>query len=239
MGGDKKSFKNRGLKGGKMEFLVKIFVSILGFIGGEYINIGGVDISLVNKGNGLYNENAFYVYKGFNPNNYVVYNNEMWRIMSIDNGLMKIIRNESIGNMAFDENDSNEWELSSVKRYLNDYYDNIDDKYKEINDGRITLMSMDDYLEANSNLKMCGTLDLYFKNDERCFKTNYINNITKGNASWTLTKEEDTVFYVGNTYFSDIRPSDSDFGVLPVLYLDKNIELYGEGSLQNPYKIKI
>jgi len=30
-----------------MEFLVKVFVSILGMIGGDYISIYGVDISLV------------------------------------------------------------------------------------------------------------------------------------------------------------------------------------------------
>jgi len=102
-------------------------------------------------------------------------------------------------------------------------------------------MSMDDYLNANSNLNLCSTLDLYFKNDEKCFKTNYINNVTKNSksgAAWTLTKEGDTVFYAGNTFFSDIRPSDSNFGVLPVIYLNKNIELYGKGTLQEPYKIK-
>lgn len=217
-----------------MEYLIKIVVSILGFIGSNHISLFGVDIPLVNKGSGLYDgDNGFYVYKGNNPNNYVLFNNELWRIMSVDNDLIKIIKKDSIGNMAFDKDDSNEWKESSLYEYLNyDYYDTLDSKYKKIVNGDIGIMSMADYIEANSNLKLCGSLDLYFRNDEKCLKTNYING-----TAWTLTKEEDTVFYVGNTYFNDIRPSDSSFGVLPVLYLDKNIKLYGKGTLQNPYKI--
>jgi len=222
-----------------MEFLVKVFVSILGMIGGDYISIYGVDISLVNRGSGLYDKgNGFYVYKGSNPNNYVEFNDELWRILSIDDNSVKIIKNKSLGNMAFDQNNSNEWNESSLNKYLDEYYDSF--KNKEVV-SEIEIMSMDDYLNANSNLNLCSTLDLYFKNDEKCFKTNYINNVTKNSksgAAWTLTKEGDTVFYAGNTFFSDIRPSDSNFGVLPVIYLNKNIELYGKGTLQEPYKIK-
>jgi len=193
----------------------------------------------VNRGSGLYDKgNGFYVYKGSNPNNYVEFNDELWRILSIDDNSVKIIKNKSLGNMAFDQNNSNEWNESSLNKYLDEYYDSF--KNKEVV-SEIEIMSMDDYLNANSNLNLCSTLDLYFKNDEKCFKTNYINNVTKNSksgAAWTLTKEGDTVFYAGNTFFSDIRPSDSNFGVLPVIYLNKNIELYGKGTLQEPYKIK-
>lgn len=223
-----------------MEYLIKVFVSILGFIGSNHISLFGVDIPLVNKGSGLYEDrNNSYIYKGNNPNNYIKFNNELWRIISIDNGAIKIVKNDSVGNMVFDKDDSNEWKESSLYEYLNnDYYDTLGSEYKKIVNGDIQIMSMEDYIEANSNLNLCSSLDLYFKNDEKCFKTNYINNIIKDDAAWTLTKEEDTVFYVGNTYFNDIRPFDYGFGVLPVLYLNKNIELYGKGTLQNPYKIE-
>jgi len=225
-----------------MEFLVKVVTSILGLIGGVYVNIGGSDISLVNYGDGLYEqEKGFYVYKGSNPNNYISFNNELWRIIYINKDLIKIVKNSSIGDMAFDENDNNDWDESSLKKSLYNYYSDINNKYQKIVLGNIEILSMNDYLQANSNFKLCGSLDLYFKNDRRCSKNNYIDNLTKGNknhAVWTLTKDEDTVLYIGNTYFSDIRPSDSSFGVLPILYLNKNIGLYGKGTLQNPYKIK-
>ena len=38
-------------------------------------------------------------YYGANPNNYVSFNNELWRIIGVIDGKIKIIRNESIGNM--------------------------------------------------------------------------------------------------------------------------------------------
>lgn len=235
-------FEYWGLEGGNVEFLIKVFVSVLGFTIGDYVSVFGTDIPLVNKGNGLYKlEDGFYAYRGLHPDNYIYFNNELWRIMSFNDNFVKIVKNESLGDMAFDVDGSNVWEESSLKEYLKSYYDKIDSKYKSFVYGGIEVMNIDDYLMSNSNFEFCGSLNLYFKNDERCFKTSYINDIVKGSkngAAWTLTKDEDTVFYVGNTYFNDIRSSDSNFGVLPVLSLDRNIELYGKGTLQYPYKIK-
>ena len=39
-------------------------------------------------------------YYGASPNNYVSFNNELWRIIGVIDGKIKIIRNESIGNYA-------------------------------------------------------------------------------------------------------------------------------------------
>lgn len=41
-------------------------------------------------------------YYGGNPNNYVLFNNELWRIIGVFNNKLKIIRNESIGDYSFD-----------------------------------------------------------------------------------------------------------------------------------------
>ena len=58
------------------------------------------------KDDGLYidtYEDGRCIYKGANPDNFISFNNELWRIISIDNdNSLKIIRNESIGTMAFD-----------------------------------------------------------------------------------------------------------------------------------------
>lgn len=58
------------------------------------------------SGDGLYadiNEDGKCIYKGKNPSNYITFNNELWRIISIEsNNTIKIIRNESIGEMPFD-----------------------------------------------------------------------------------------------------------------------------------------
>ena len=70
-------------------------------------------------------------YYGTDPNNYVSFNNELWRIIGVFNNIddgtgiqeirIKIARNESIGNYAFD-NDSNDWSVATLNTYLNGDY---------------------------------------------------------------------------------------------------------------------
>lgn len=71
-------------------------------------NIKAKDITdnIVTEGDGLYKapyeENKF-IYRGTNPDNYIWFNEELWRIISKNSdGTYKIIKNNSIGNMAFD-----------------------------------------------------------------------------------------------------------------------------------------
>ena len=68
-----------------------------------------------------------YRYIGADPDNYIQFNNELWRIIGIFDGQLKIIRNESLGNNAWDSNDVNDWSTASLQTYLNnDYYGTID-----------------------------------------------------------------------------------------------------------------
>ena len=70
-------------------------------------------------------------YYGADPNNYVNFNSELWRIIGVFNNIddgtgiqetrIKIARNESIGNYAFD-NDSNDWSVATLNTYLNGDY---------------------------------------------------------------------------------------------------------------------
>ncbi|MDD4795494.1 MAG: hypothetical protein PHG03_02920 [Bacilli bacterium] len=83
---------------------------------------------------GVYNENG-YRYQGLDPNNYVSFNNETWRIIGVfddythgiaGENLVKIIRADSIGDYAWDSNNINDWNTSSLKAYLNgDYYNSL------------------------------------------------------------------------------------------------------------------
>ena len=73
-------------------------------------------------------------YMGADPNNYVSFNNELWRIIGVFdvastyNGptekRLKIIRNDSIGNMAWDSNNTNDWSKASSQTHLNGTYFN-------------------------------------------------------------------------------------------------------------------
>ena len=72
-------------------------------------------------------------YYGKNPNNYVSFNNELWRIIGVIDGKIKIIRNESIGKMQWNSTGNNNWNNASLKSYLNgDYYNSIDGTYKNM-----------------------------------------------------------------------------------------------------------
>ncbi len=72
-------------------------------------------------------------YYGKNPNNYVSFNNELWRILGVIDGKIKIIRNESIGDMQWNSTRNNNWNNASLKSYLNgEYYNSIDGTYKNM-----------------------------------------------------------------------------------------------------------
>ena len=71
-------------------------------------------------------------YYGKNPNNYVSFNNELWRILGVIDGKIKIIRSSSIGRYAWASNNSNNWNNSSLKSYLREYYNSIDGTYKNM-----------------------------------------------------------------------------------------------------------
>ncbi len=45
-------------------------------------------------------------YYGSNPNNYVRFNNELWRIIGVFGNNVKLVRSESLGNLSWDSSDS-------------------------------------------------------------------------------------------------------------------------------------
>lgn len=72
-------------------------------------------------------------YYGASPNNYVSFNNELWRIIGVIDGKIKIIRTNSIGDKAWANNSVNNWNNASLKSYLNgDYYNSIDLTYRNM-----------------------------------------------------------------------------------------------------------
>ena len=69
-------------------------------------------------------------YYGSNPNNYVSFNNELWRIIGVFGNNVKLVRSESLGSLSWDSSESsvnngwgvNEWSQSDLKNYLNTMY---------------------------------------------------------------------------------------------------------------------
>ena len=71
-------------------------------------------------------------YYGSNPNNYVRFNNELWRIIGVFGNNVKLVRSESLGNLSWDSSDStinngngiNQWGESTYED--GSYYEGAD-----------------------------------------------------------------------------------------------------------------
>ena len=69
-------------------------------------------------------------YYGSDPNNYVSFNNELWRIIGVFGNNVKLIRSEKLGDLSWDSSEEsinegwgvNEWSTSALKNYLNTMY---------------------------------------------------------------------------------------------------------------------
>lgn len=109
------------------------------------INIGNnsdIVVKLNKKQGIVYDNNGDYRYYGNNPNNYIEFNNELWRIISISNvkdsssstldKIVKIIRDDATLRYSFDSSDSsvnngngvNDWGKSDLMMELNNLYYN-------------------------------------------------------------------------------------------------------------------
>ncbi len=96
-----------------------------------YLNNYIMGLAGTTQGTGqVVNENG-YRYEGKNPNNYVWFNNELWRIIGVfdenshgvsGQNLVKIIRNDSIGGLAWHKSNTNDWTASSLMNLLNGAY---------------------------------------------------------------------------------------------------------------------
>lgn len=109
------------------------------------INPSNASDSLIDKvvtsGDGLYKdkyEDGRYIYRGTNPNNYINFNNETWRIISVErDGRIKILRNALLDEQRVWDTESSDtttksWDKpATLNTYLNnDYLNTILDSNK-------------------------------------------------------------------------------------------------------------
>ena len=95
-----------------------------------------ISLSGTTQGTGkVVNENG-YRYEGKNPNNYIWFNNEYWRIIGVfdsashgvnGKNLVKIIREEILDGLAWNGSNTNDWSAASLNKLLNEVYYNAQD----------------------------------------------------------------------------------------------------------------
>ena len=198
---------------------------------------------LINKDFIQEKKSTKHIYKGMDVNNYVTYSGIMFRIVSIDNGNIKLVTdsNQTSLVMTYDNLDykntyTNSWLndifLPNLKDYdkllvktntcidvLDEYEKTECQKYYK--DSYVGLLSIDEYLEAGAN-------------------NSYLNN---GSYFWLSNKNTTGnywyVFDVGG--LSDKSKTEvtyHSYGVRPTITLSKKtILLDGDGTKDNPYRI--
>ncbi len=272
--------------------------------------IGGQQISPVTSGDGIYKdeyESGRCVYRGENPNNYIRFNNEPWRIIAREaDGTYKILRSETLPESQFDSVGArttgyclgralmygcNAWSStahmvgspseftngedtgivdadSEMLTYLNgEYLDSITANKDKIishdynigavdfnnNDlaiqiegekaykwnGKVGLISLSDYINANSNQELCGTYSNNYNNFITCrnYDWMYIPNI----SWWTLSPYAGTSDTVSLIHSNGVLSSTNACGtneVRPSLFLNSNLSLGGSGTQSDPYVIQ-
>ena len=185
-------------------------------------SMGGQEVSIVQHGDGLYidgYEKGKLTYRGTNPNNYILFNNEMWRIISVQDGSLKIVKEDLLSlEKPFNETLNQNWNNSFLNKYLNgEYYDNLNDNVKKYiennawNIGDISLNNDDlrnqiiseNKKQSNNSYVGLMTVSEYLRsntNKESCetFSLNNSNFSTcqstnwmfNGKSFWTLTADD-------------------------------------------------
>lgn len=260
---DKKKEKNKKekkrLKKWEKWFIGLNIIMILGFIGlylgraiyyyNEFNVIKPNDklVELLTKenniaysGDGLYQKDDLYYYRGKNVNNYVYYSGRLFRIVSIDDNV-KLISNDIDTTLVWGY-ESN-YQDSYVNKWLNnDYYNSLSQGEFELIKSSLCNSTIDisnytcsETIEENVGLL---TTEEYI----RAMGSDSYLNINK--YWWTLNYDEDNMIYYVNNEGTINNISHSvdtyySYGVRPVINLSRDITyLKGEGTFDNPYVIK-
>lgn len=202
-------------------------------------SVSATDIQkdVVTSGSGLYedeNEDGRYFYRGSNPNNYIVFSGDMWRILSLEtDNTIKIVKNEPLLRTDWDGDGTIKWNTATLNTYLNSTYyntltttarnqivshawnigavnwgNNLVSYIKEENstkwNGKLALVTLSEFIRTNSNIANCN-LNNY---PSSCANTTWMhidkNNVIYNNVSWFLTARSN--FRTNNAYIlSDNR----------------------------------
>ena len=188
-------------------------------------------INNLKKENYLYNDNK-YILKNLVENNYVSYSGILWRIVSVDDGKIKLVSDENVTVLPFGKN----YDESNVIKWLNSTFksnltqpdlfitefdscvNNVDKIEKsDCNNSKnyVSLLSMNDNIDAGAN-------------------NSYLNNNT---YFWLSALNENEPWYVFDNGGLKTDSNNHIYGVRPVIVLNDIEYIYGNGTKSSPYII--
>lgn len=238
----------------------------------EYINSQGVNTitsslankiattKIINTGSLTY-QNGNYYYYGNEPNNYVIFNSELWRIIGVINvdgvKYLKIVRKDYLQSMT---SNSNRIIDSNIFEYLNDnYYNTIANRTmikkmdwynSEYSTNRTVSNAFNQERSAtsmsNNYIGLINGSDFGYAAGTSYFTNNLSNYAPSINNNWlSLTNTYFTMSFQGtnlNVVSNGNLVSTSDFEayVYPCLYLKKDLLITsGTGHSGDPYILSL
>ena len=184
-------------------------------------------------------------YKGESLNNYVMFNNMVFRIVKINsNDTVTIASDEVLANV--DYNNVGRFADSSIDSWLNDYFYNLlEDKYKDLvvsSKWCDDVLNKEDYIATECNRtsakRNVGILSIQDYNNTLQDDVSFLDfsgivwyaNLDSDNNPWTMTNLYD--------YPLKSEPMNKEylFNIRPALTLKKSTKvLSGDGSEDDPY----
>ena len=177
-----------------------------------------------------------YRYIGSSSNNYITFNNETWRIIGVFDGRIKIIRQDSLGNMSRDYNHSGA-SFYTFERGTMVYGTNPTNW-----SGYVGLAYSSDYIYTFAN----GVDETCFNDGYNCYSgtptSSWMRVMYGSNTQWLISSHSGDATYgflvnsAGNVLSYGYVNHSS--WVRPTVYLSSGIKLEGEGTSSSPYQIQ-
>ncbi len=240
----------------------------------RYLINHSAELGLVQLNDNLVNSNFDYSYRytGDNPSNYICFGTDdevcsidnLYRIIGVIDGKVKIIKDSSIGPIAFDETATNHFINTSMYTYLNETFYNT---FSEVWQNKIstnTYYVNGIVLDTNNTIKDIYDLEMnnlgstveckiglmYVSdynygsmvsnwNDYSLISNNNWLNI--GIDNWLLTRnsgDNNSNYYINSSGIISSATVEQTYFIRPVFYLDSTISITGGNGLEtNPYRI--
>ena len=175
----------------------------------DYITIKDYIIDLYNDeslrtSNGLKKDNTVDTnirYYGSDPNNYVRFNNELWRIIGVFENNVKLVRSESLGNLSWDSSESSVNDGWGVNQWGESTHE--DGSYYEGADLQVYLNKM--YYGGDTTITCYGGIN----NKTTTCPTNTLDNTAKSlidNHTWNTGAPNDSKLYDSTPGLYDTVP---------------------------------
>lgn len=219
----------------------------------SFMSIGKKQIPLVITGDGLYvdeYEDGKYTYKGVDPANYIMFNDELWRIISIENDSLKLIKETPLEEKkSFSEN----WEYKNDIDFSNapllidlndEYYSGLNSFSRELilessyNVGTISYRllqsgTISDLLSQESNIQIHNRVGLptvsdYIRansNIEQCgtVTDEFHNMDVCGDTNWLVTMNQGNDFWLINPFATTDSDGDSTHDYAYISYVGNHL----------------